>query len=151
MAHTLTLQCVSWTEIHFHAACIDKQISLQMRSVGAKTIPRPRRYNLQMLICVAPLSISKEKKQGSNKEGAQYISRMYNFNIPTLKAGVLHAGIVPICSLCKLQPIRNAGPENKNLSHKSDLTGTVLNTLLDIFPKRNACVCVCACWGEWEE
>lgn len=39
-----------------------------MRSVCAKAIPHRRRYNLQTLICVAPLSISKEKK---SKEAAK--------------------------------------------------------------------------------
>lgn len=58
--------------------------------------------------------------------------------------------------LCNLQPLQithsNTRAENKNLSRKSDLTCTVLNTLLDILPKGNACVCVCACWGgKWEE
>lgn len=38
-----------------------------------------------MLIRVAPLSISKEKKAKKQQKGPQFISRIYNFNIPPLK------------------------------------------------------------------
>lgn len=152
LAHTLTLQRVSWTETHLHASCFDKQINLHEEYL-CKSYPSQSALQYSDANMCHDTIYFKTETAKKQQKGPQFISRIYNFSIPPLK--VLQFYMQGLCwqftAFANYSPLEIPGLKIKIKATKVTLLALFWTHFVTSL-QRKMHVFVCVCWGGgWEE